>query len=463
MSRGPMVRRGMGGAAASMKGERMCVLYRRIPSRAVALALLAAMVLAGFLQPVSAQDTGTPVASPPAQEPSAQPAPNRDLLMVPVAILRSDALSRPSLSGPHAGTLTQAQDTLDGYFAGVSVREFYARARFVNPVASTEHLFDIGIGFRHAGPDRHWRIIVRSDGAWFLSFAAGQPQAAGLVDGLNLGAGQVNELELAVIGNTGYLAVNGTFAAMLDLSAHSEPGDIWVGSGFFRESIVDGAQTPFEAFQVWALGEDAAAPGGTPVATPAGQVSAAVALSRLRAQALDGQRLAGPFAGSIVQNVGPLNGYFAGLTVRDFYVRVRFQNPFPAYEHPWDVGIAFRHTAPDEHYRLVIRSDGVWLLANGANPATFTGPVPGLRTGPGQINVIEMAVIGTTGYLAVNGSFITTLDLSARLDAGDIWVGSGFYSDNAVVGAETQFDQFQVWALGESMPAATPEATPAAG
>lgn len=439
----------------------MRVLYRRMAVIAAVLALLVSTVMAWLPPGATAQDVGTPVASPPAQEASPQPAPNRDLLMVPVAILRSDALSRPSLSGPHAGALKQAQDTLDGYFAGVSVREFYARARFVNPVASTEHLFDIGIGFRHAGPDRHWRIIVRSDGAWFLSFAAGQPRAGGVVDGLNLGAGQVNELELAVIGDTGYLAVNGAFAAMLDLSDHSEPGDVWVGSGFFSESIVDGAQTPFDAFQVWALGADATAPGGTPVATPAGQVSAAVALSRLRAQALQGQRLAGPFAGSVEQNVGQINGYFAGVTVRDFYVRVRFQNPFPAYEHPWDVGIAFRHTAPDEHYRLVIRSDGVWLLANGANPATFTGPVPGLRTGPGQINVIEMAVIGTTGYLAVNGSFITTLDLSARLDAGDVWVGSGFYSDNAVVGALTPFDQFQVWALGESLPAATPEATPA--
>ncbi len=439
----------------------MRVLYRRMAVSAAVLAWLMFTLVAGLPPAATAQDAATPVASPPAQEASPQPAPNRDLLMVPVAILRSDALSRPSVSGPHAGSLKQAQDTLDGYFAGVSLREFYARARFVNPVASTEHLFDIGIGFRHAGPDRHWRIIVRSDGAWFLSFAAGQPRAAGLVDGLNLGAGQVNELELAVIGDTGYLAVNGAFAAMLDLSAHSEMGDVWVGSGFFRESIVDGALTPFDSFQVWTLGADATAPGGTPVATPAGQVSAAVALSRLRAQALAGQRLSGPFAGTVEQNVGQINGYFAGVTVRDFYVRVRFQNPFPAYEHPWDVGIAFRHTAPDEHYRLVIRSDGVWLLANGANPATFTGPVPGLRTGPGQINVIEMAVIGTTGYLAVNGSFITTLDLSARLDAGDVWVGSGFYSDNAVVGALTPFDQFQVWALGESLPAATPEATPA--
>ncbi|MER3485881.1 MAG: hypothetical protein C4345_07875 [Chloroflexota bacterium] len=98
--------------------------------------------------------------------------------MVPVAILRSDALSRPSLSGPHVGTLTQAQDTLDGYFAGVSVREFYARARFVNPVSSTEHLFDIGIGFRHAGPDRHWRIIVRSDGASPSPRASLRPRAS---------------------------------------------------------------------------------------------------------------------------------------------------------------------------------------------------------------------------------------------------------------------------------------------
>ncbi|HEY8448390.1 MAG TPA: hypothetical protein VIL01_14920 [Thermomicrobiales bacterium] len=440
-------------------------MMREQTRRFVAGALALAMLVSVFaLAPwhAEAQDEATPVASPEPGAATPQPTPNRDLLTVPIAILRSEALSQPSVFGPANGTLNQAPDTLDGFFSGVSMRDFYVRVQFANPVASTEHLFDVGIGFRHVAPDQHWRIIVRSDGSWVLSFAANQVRASGLVDGLNLGAGQVNELELAVVDNTGYLSVNGLYATMLDLSAHNVAGDIWVGSGFFTETIVDGAQTNFASFQIWPLGADAAAPGGTPVATPAGQVSAAVALARLRNQALSQAQLAGPFAGSVVQNIGTLNGFFAGVNARDFYVRVRFQNPYPAYEHLWDVGIAFRHTAPDEHYRLVVRSDGTWLLANGAAPAEFFGPVPGLRTGPGQLNIIEMAVIGTTGYLAINGSFITTLDLSARLDAGDVWVGSGFYSDNAIQGVETLFDSFVVWPLGESIPTATPEASPSA-
>jgi hypothetical protein len=55
--------------------------------------------------------------------------------------------------------------------------------------------------------------------------------------------------------------------------------------------------------------------------------------------------------------------------------------------------------------------------------------------------------IDETGYFFLNGAFADTLDLSARLEAGDLAVGTGFYGSDMQEGAETSYSHYSVWSL----------------
>jgi hypothetical protein len=95
--------------------------------------------------------------------------------------------------------------------------------------------------------------VISSDGEWFLSQGTDPFRAASQGAQVDIEAGGRNELDLAVNGDTGYLAVNGEYVATLDLSASDARGDIWVSSGFFAENTRAGATTEFADFRVWSL------------------------------------------------------------------------------------------------------------------------------------------------------------------------------------------------------------------
>jgi hypothetical protein len=238
-----------------------------------------------------------------------------------------------------------------------------------------------------------------------------------------------------VVGPVAYFEVNGEYVATLDLSDQLEPGQIWVGTGFFDNHTLPGDRVAYDRFEVWSL-----EPGGS---------GDAERFAQLRDAALANASLAGPISGGIEQRVGELDGYFAGVTTRDFYLRAEIINPFPASEHIWDIGVAFRHTGPNQQLRLIIRSDGMWFVTDGAEAPYASGLAMGLRTGANESNVIELIAAGDEGYLAINGRFVARIDISAREDTGDIWLGSGFFADDVVTGAITSFTGFQVWPLGD--------------
>ena len=109
-------------------------------------------------------------------------------------------------------------------------------------------------------------LLISSNGAWLLTNGTEQVRAAGLVENLNTDPGSDNTVELIAAGETGYLTVNGEFAAQLDLSLWTEAGSLSI------IGTVAGDGTPLEVFDatVWTLGE-AQEPEGivpTPTASP---------------------------------------------------------------------------------------------------------------------------------------------------------------------------------------------------
>ena len=51
------------------------------------------------------------------------------------------------------------------------------------------------------------------------------------------------------------------------------------------------------------------------------------------------------------------------------------------------------------------------------------------------------------GYFAFNERFVGELDLSAREAGGDVFVGAGFFREDAEEESGTSYRDFQVWSL----------------
>lgn len=473
-------------------------------------------------EPVAEEEPAAEEEEPTVEE---APAPDRSVLLAPAQALIDEATASDPTFGPEAGEIEQVVGgNLNQQLAGVNLSDFVAQATFQVPTGEASQRWDVGFGFRQAGNGQHWRVIVRSDGTWNLAVASEFPRATGIVENLNTGEGAENTLLLAVSGNTGYLLVNGAYTSTLDLSAWTQSGDIWIGSGYFLDDATEGAVTPYSDFTVWALSTtepasqivvtpptsdtggaqkeadpEAAEPEeATPVeeepepeataeadeateeptdeATPAQEDETEAAedpdaspetvdedeepeaspeaseersFDDILASVEESEPIFGPEAGSVDQVIGSMDVEMAGVSVQDFYTSVRFSNPASPDEpdHPWDVVIGFWHTGGDDQVRLIISSDGVWSLALGTARPIETGSAPGLVLGAARGNVIDFAVVGTTGYLQINGEFVTTIDIPADPVEGDIWIASGSFPENVQEGIPTPFSAWSVWAI----------------
>jgi len=191
-------------------------------------------------------------------------------------------------------------------------------------------------------------------------------------------------------------------------------------------------------------------------AAPARQADAE-AMAELMARAQQGPPVAGPADGVLDQTAGRITLASSGVSLRDFYARVRFTNPTDTGGATWDYGLGFRDTGTGDQYRLILASDSIWFLGLRLDLAGSGSPIPGYDPTPGAENAIDFVASGGQGFFAVNGQYVATLDLSAITAPGDVWVATAFLDLNTVEGARTPYAGFAVWSL-DAQPA-----TPAAG
>ena len=140
---------------------------------------------------------------------------------------------------------------------------------------------------------------------------------------------------------------------------------------------------------------------------------------------------------------------WADVAMADFVVEATFINPYAGWEHDWSHGIMLRDDGIDDdtpEYRVVISSNGRW--------ATFIGPDNQQRGGTalldmtsGGKNHVRVVAIGKRGWLIINGRFVSSLDLSGIMQAGDIAVATGMYSGSEREGSVTKYEGFKWSAL----------------
>jgi hypothetical protein len=166
--------------------------------------------------------------------------------------------------------------------------------------------------------------------------------------------------------------------------------------------------------------------------------------------------VAGPLTGELAFGPGTLSVERAGVDAPDFYARAEFANPELKTPAPWDFGLGFRDSGDDAQFRLVVDSEGAWFFKEALGSVIAAGTVADVDTSPTGSNVIEVVAVGDTGYFAFNERLVTELDLSARGEGGDVFVGAGFFTEDATAAGATAFSDFEIWSLsGLEAPTAT--------
>lgn len=326
----------------------------------------------------------------------------------------------PAAYGPTAGDLVhEADNVIESVSSRVNLRNFVAQASVLNPYAAAENSWDFGLIFRQTAVDEELRLVVGSDGVWSLNNRSGDNDNfihEGDVSAyLNLAANGRNDLLLIANEETGYFFLNGEFITTLDLSTRTDFGDLLLGTGFYSVDEQPGAVTRYESFGVWSY---------VPAYGPqSGQL----------AHALDGFIKMQP----------------GDVSLQNFVAQAEFSNPYAAATGDWDWGFAFRET--ENEYWLIVESNGDWSLVDRRPDDDYfinDGSVEGnLATGSGERNTLTLVAQNDIGYLFLNGSFVSNLELGDRRDAGDVAVVAAFYDGDEIADTTTGYTDFTVWPL----------------
>jgi len=166
--------------------------------------------------------------------------------------LRDQALAGTSLYGPTTGDLIEGVGVIQGIYPEIVTTNSYIRATFTNP-DDLSTPYDIGLGLRHVEGNNQLRLVISTNDEWFLGIGDQAAYQTGNAHGFQSEPGEQNTVEVVADGNTGYLAINGTVVAILDLSTSSTAGDVWVAAGLNVPDIVSGRTSVVSDFQIWAL------------------------------------------------------------------------------------------------------------------------------------------------------------------------------------------------------------------
>ncbi|GAB4277930.1 MAG: hypothetical protein Kow0080_29240 [Candidatus Promineifilaceae bacterium] len=342
------------------------------------------------------------------------------------ATAEAERIFQPNLTplvGPLSGSMPHdpGDNKIESEFASVDLQDFMVTVTFFNPFGEGEG-WDYGLFFRQTDADNEMRLVIRSDGSWNLNNRQGNEDNFVHEDVIrnrfNSGLGEPNKITVIAQGEQGYFYFNNQFVTVLDLSGRLDAGDIAIATGFYASSEQNGAETAYSDFQVWEL-------------SPA----------------------FGPANGSLEHiEDNFIKSRNAGVDLQNVIAKAAFITPYDETVGLWDMGFSFRDADLGEQYWLVVESSGYWALYNrqgGEDAVVHEGDLPSgwLNLNAGDVNELAVLVYGNQGVFLVNGRFAATLDLSDRVNKGDVQVFTAFFEGNEVPGYATDYEDFTVWAL----------------
>ncbi|MCO5222469.1 MAG: hypothetical protein M9947_12930 [Thermomicrobiales bacterium] len=166
--------------------------------------------------------------------------------------LRDQARAGDSIYGPVSGDVIEGVGVIQGIYPEIVTVNSYFRATFTNPDDMSVP-YDVGFGIRHIEGNDQLRLIITSEDVWLLGIGDQPAYQTGNAYGFQSEPGEQNLVEVVADGNTGYLAINGTVVAVLDLSPSAAAGDIWVAAGLNVPDILSGRVSTVQDFEIWPL------------------------------------------------------------------------------------------------------------------------------------------------------------------------------------------------------------------
>ena len=323
-------------------------------------------------------------------------------------------------------------------------------ATFLNPYNAGNRYWEHGFLLKD-GPARnheYW-LSIDSDGYWETFHRLGDSGAIGRhseeTDDIDRSPGGKNLLQVVIIGDRGWIYINGNLQGGVDLSADTGGDAVTI----FTDDEYEG-ETRFEDFAVWKWGPVLASsfsdldPNATPTPTPTPNPSVPIF---------------GPVSGTIPHDHE--DGFleeFDGPTIDgDVMVEVTFLNPFAPNESHWNYGILFDSRLPETYHHIEIHS----LFGGSYNHwrrggrddevrGRISEDLPGLRLQKDDKNHIRLIILGDSGHLYVNDRRIGILNFDLgnvqNPDKIDLVVNdSNLYGFEYDRGGHTKFEDFTVW------------------
>ena len=327
--------------------------------------------------------------------------------------------------GPESGSIDH--DPNDGFIdvhrADVSVSDALIEARFFNPYAASVATWSYGFIFRSGIANQFHFVGIRSTGHWFHTLRASSEKSEYIAEDtysphINSGGQRSNFLRIITRGSEGWLFINERFVAELELDGLTSSGTVSLVGAYWRDDAVAGRSTRFDKFTIRGL-----------------------------------NKTFGPRDGNIehkIHDTGSIDVYHSRASLADGIIEANFINPYASGQGDWSNGFLFRHTGRDVFHIVGSHSTNYWLhyLRTGdvdtqQDLALEYSNV--IRISAGANNHILIIALGEEGWFFINGVFVSELDLSGKLDVGDVSAVGTYFTDDGIAGYSTRFEDFTIW------------------
>jgi flagellar basal body-associated protein FliL len=159
----------------------------------------------------------------------------------------------------------------------------------------------------------------------------------------------------------------------------------------------------------------------------------------------------GPESGTIIQTDDEnVDGTMAGVDLLNGVVTVDFYPPYSPDEADWDVGIFFRDLGTNDEYRVIIDSTGQFVVNDRQgedNNYLVQKSIDMIHLGPNEKNQMVLLINGDVGVFFLNGEFVAEIDLSRRMQSGDIAVVTNIQVGFVIDGSEVYYENFKIYTL----------------
>lgn len=342
----------------------------------------------------------------------------------PVTTPRVVATQAPGyVFGPTSGSIDHDPDDgfIDTYRTSISASDTVIEARFFNPYSTQDGSWSSGFIFRKTGANVVHIVVVNSNGAWYHylrtgDVAAEQDLAAEFSNYIDTTVRGSNHVRVIANGSEGWLFINGSYVASLDLSGLTGAGSVSAVGSYFQDDGLAGKSTRFEDFTIRGL-----------------------------------TKSYGPRHGDLTHDPNDefIEEHKASVSLTDGIIEAEFSNPYAGFQGDWSNGFLFRGDQ-DLFHTVIIEEDRQWhhrlRLGDADNTELLTVQNSDwISTAISGYNHIRIIALGDEGWLFINDIYIDKLDLSGLTTPGQVSAITNYFTGDGIAGYSTSFQDFTIW------------------